>query len=416
MSRKIKLPSELILLLLIIAIFIFIRSIHFSLYLNFSHDQGLFSIKALEIYREKIITLIGPAVSIGFQGRQIFQGSVIYYFQLFFLILGSFDPIISSYIFMIFASFMVIPLYYGSKLLINKTAALLIVILYSLFPYYINYTRFLWNPNFQLSLVPLLIFFMGRFKSKKTYFNFFLLAIYSGFLLQFHYQFLVVTIGLLVYYFLISKLTISYFWVYFIGFLAGFSPLIIFDIRNNFYNLSTLLLYLQNSQFLPGINQNSNIAHYFLSISLMLIITITSSIKKVINKSFVLIIFIAFLTLSLILYLPKPSHGFGMADNWNYPDEEKVGKIIQSNQLSNFNIVNLSYDTLSIVQKYMLYKNQGVKKLEDYKNNKYLYVINKDEKFINNPAYEINTFKPFKKIGEWSINPFYTLYLLERTL
>ena len=67
--------KELVLLLLLIGIFIAIRSIHFTSYLNFSTDQGLFSLEALKIYNEKSLTLIGPPMSYSFQGRELFQGA-----------------------------------------------------------------------------------------------------------------------------------------------------------------------------------------------------------------------------------------------------------------------------------------------------------------------------------------------------
>lgn len=407
-----KLSNEILLLIVFTILFILIRSIHFPQFVNFTHDPALFSIEALSIDREKFIKLIGPSISINFEGRHIFQGPAVYYLQLLFLKLGNFNPLTSSYLFMIFSSFMIIPLYYGVKLLINRRVALAIVILYTLLPYFINYTRFLWNPNFQLSLIPLLFLLMGLFKKKKSKFLFMLISIFMGFLLQFHYQFIIIIIGLLVYYFLILKIRYSFLPIFIGGFLIGFFPLVLFEIRHNFYNIQTLILYFNNPRTSQSINLKE-VSHYFLSLSMFLSVVLFSSFRRI-NRFFLVALFMILLIYSLILYIPKPTQGFRMVKNWNYLDEEKVYKIIKEQRLRNFNIVNLSYDTLATVQKYFLKRDFYNIDFDNYRTNNLLYVINSNDNFMDNPAYEVNTFKPSSIIKQWSINDFYNLYLLKR--
>ena len=120
--------SEIILLFLFLCLFIGIRTVNFTEYLNFSFDQAWSSTRVLEIWRNKEITLVGPGSSIVVNGKQILQGSINYYFNLIFLLLGNFDPIISSYLFMLFAGLMIIPLYLGVRYLFNKNVAFFIVI------------------------------------------------------------------------------------------------------------------------------------------------------------------------------------------------------------------------------------------------------------------------------------------------
>lgn len=407
-----RLSKEVIILAIFVIIFILIRSIHFPSFVNFTHDPALFSIEALSIDRGQFFRLLGPPISINFEGRHIFQGSAVYYFLLLFLKLANFDPLISSYLFMIFSAFMILPLYYGVKLLLNKGAAFILVILYSLLPYYINYTRFLWNPNFQFSLSPLLILLMGLFEQRKNKFLFVFLSIFMGFLLQFHYQFIIIILGLFIYYFFVLKIKFSYLIIFISGFLIGFFPLILFEIRNNFYNLRTIILYLNN----PGTNRSINlneIPHYFLSLSLFSFIILFSLLSKL-KRLFLYTLFIILFIWSLILYLPKPAQGFRAAKNWSYLDEEKAYKIIQEQNLTNFNIVNLAYDTLATVQKYLLKRDLYNIDFDNYRDNKFLYIVNSDANFMNNPAYEVNTFKPSSIIRQWPINAYYTLYLLKR--
>lgn len=201
-------------LLSFLVLFILIRSINFQYHLNFSTDQALFSSQALSIIKNKTLTLIGPKFSLEYDGRFMFQGPLIYYFLIPFLLLGNYDPIKSSFIFMIFCSLMLIPLYFGTRLLINKNAAILFIIIYALFPVFINYTRFLWNPNFQFALLPLLLLLMGIFKKQSNFPLFWLSSATLGLLLQFHYSFLIVIVGLFFYYFFYLRVKVIFFaWV-----------------------------------------------------------------------------------------------------------------------------------------------------------------------------------------------------------
>src|SRR5258708_22188291 len=183
--------NELVLLFLFIIVFIFVRSVYFTEHLNFSDDQAFQATDVLQDYREHKIPLIGNQIdSVRYKGHYIYQGPTYYYMLFPFLLLANFGPITSSYLFMLFCSLMIIPLYYGMKLLINKQTALLMLIVYTLLPYYVSYTRFQWNPNYQLSLLPILILLMGLFKKNNSTKLFIIIAIFLGILFQFHYQFI----------------------------------------------------------------------------------------------------------------------------------------------------------------------------------------------------------------------------------
>lgn len=398
----------------IIVLFIIIRSINFNYHLNFSHDQGQFSSEALNIYNTRSIVLIGPSISYDFEGREIFQGSAIYYFLLVFLIIGKFEPVLSSYIFMLFASIMVIPLYYGIKQLQNNKSAIYLTIIYALFPFYVDYTRFLWNPNFQLVLLPFFIYLMGTYKTKKKHIVLWLIGVIAGFLMQFHYQFIFIILGLIIYYFLIKKDSFKNFMLFCTCIAIGLTPLILFEIRNNFYNIRTIILFISNySHLINNASQTMLAPHYFLSISFFIFIIIFSMIQKILFKKITLLIFTALSIMSMVIYLPKPTHAFGMPDHWNYIEEEKVNAIIKNSPIENYNIANIIYDTQASVQKYLLKKDR-ISVSNDYYNDEYLFVLSKKDGIAKSTAYEVSTFKPSKVIEEWEINEWYNLYLLKR--
>jgi len=405
--------TDFFLVLFFMAIFIFMRSLHFAQVVNFSADQAAASTQALHIWQNKKIVLIGPPASFTYQGHQVFVGSYTYYFQLLLLLVSHFDPIGATYAFVIFASFMSIPLFLGTKNLLNRQAAVFMLILFSLLPIYKDYTSFLWNPNFQFALSPLLIFAMGEYQKKPKLIWLILIGFMSGFLLTFHYQFVVIVIGLLVYYIGLKQLRIQKTLVLFSAMVLGFLPLLVFELRNQFYNLRTAILLCQHFSVVFG-HESRIPAHYFLTLSLFGFLSVLyfaqAKLTWKINYTCFLLLFIW----CLILYVPTPTHAFGMMNQWNVLDEEKVNRIIESQHLVNFNVVNPNYDTLAQVQKYSLQRDHVKIDENNYTNNRYLYVISDQANFMNNPAYEINTFRPSQVKQAWSINSTYTLYLLER--
>ena len=412
--------SEIILLFLFLCLFIGIRTVNFTEYLNFSFDQAWSSTRVLEIWRNKEITLVGPGSSIVVNGKQILQGSINYYFNLIFLLLGNFDPIISSYLFMLFAGLMIIPLYLGVRYLFNKNVAFFIVIIYSLLPLYIDFTRFFFGPSFQLSLLPLIVLFMGLYKKSKKLSYFFLFFFFTGIESQFHFAFLLIFIILFFYYLITYTTSHSHesgnlynrFLLPILAFLIGFSPIIIFELKNNFYNIRLFAKYLQHQ---PSFSNFQLLPHRYLSISLIILILLTPAYKKYLSRSLLVLLTVLLIIIDLVLYLPKPKQAFGMAKNWNYLLEKKAYEIIKKENLKDFNIANLIYDNLSVVIKYQMKKDNYLINFDDYYHNKYLFVIDKSKSNISkNPAYEIQTFSPRRKLKQWKINNFYNLYLFER--
>ncbi len=410
------LSKQALLLAFFLLLFISIRSLYFKESLNFSADQGLFSLRAYELFKSKEFTLIGPTTSINFEGRQIFQGSVIYYFQLLFLVLGNFDPVRASYIFMLFCSVMILPLFFGVKKLAGSRVAWMMVIVYTLFPYYIDYTRFLWNPNFQLALTPLLILSLGYYQEKRNNLLLFLVGLLTGFLLLFHYQYLVILAGVFIYY--LSIRIGRNLLILVCGFAAGFSPLLLFEIRNNFYNLNTLYLYLMNlNKFESSVSGIGFTPHYFLSIGLFGYLILFVILKKYISKFIIYGAFLVSLVVSISLYGLKPESGFGMKEGWNYDLERLAFEITTSQNLENFNTTNLIYDTQASVQKYLIAAQGLNQNIKPHGSNDYLFVIADDEKVVEqDPAYEITSFRPFERVNSWSLKEGYSLILLRRLL
>lgn len=404
---------EWLVIVLWIAIFILIRSLHFTAGLNFSQDQASDSLHGLDLLRAHKITLIGTQTGYNYHGRLLFQGPLFIYTYMAYNLLGGFNPIISSYIFMLTGSLAIIPLYFGMKRLTNTHLAILSIVLYSLVPYFINYTKFMWNPNFQFILTPVLIYFFALYHTQKSLRWLLVLSITAGALLQYHYQFVVIITALGIY--LLSQISrLKNFFVFVAGLAIGFSPVLLFELRNGFYNLNTVVIYLQHYDEVFIKNGSTSVSpHFFLSISLVVCCVVLVLLKKHIKKSYV-VIAIVFLLPFTEPYLKVPDRMYNSTIQWKLENELKVYDIISKYNLKETNISHLDYDNIAVVQKYFLARDNK-QFYDDYYNNKYLFAVSKTDKLSQYKAYEIASFSPRKIVKSWPISSIYTLYLLERT-
>lgn len=396
--------KEKVFILVMMLLYILVRSINFPSHLNFSSEQASFSIRSLEIWENKEATLLGPSISFKAGGREIFQSSITYYTMIPFLILGGQDPILSSYLLVLFGSFMLYFLYSGTKKLTGTEAAVLLTGLFAFLPFYIDYSRFFWNPNFQFLLSPLLIYLLGSYKKTKKIIYCFLAGLFSGLLLLFHYQFVVVIAAVLVY----LRLTHRQPHIFILGATAGFMPMIVFELHNNFYNIRTAIMLLGGES-----NGHKLVPHYFLSVSLFAAVLFSTFIKK---ASMQKIAFIVLLLLfwSMVKYSQMPSNGFGMAYSWYFNSEKQAYEIIKNEKLERYSVVNLIYDTQANVQMYLhIVDNKAFSR--DYLENDYLYIISTDSGIHETHAYEVTSFYPSTQVKMWNIGNNYSLYLYKRT-
>lgn len=385
-------------------------------------DQAEHVILALNVVRNKELVLIGPRVSsVSYASRQIFLGPAMTYLMVFFLSLGKWDPAITSYVFMVFCGLMVIPLYYGVKWLIGKPAAWIMVIIYTFLPYYLTYTRFLWNPNFQFALLPILFFLMGYYRLTKKAWVFFFMSFWLGIVFQLHYQFVFAVILIFAYYFVIAREGFKKFLLFLIGFSAALSPLMLFELRNHFYLTNTLILFARNYKKIDVLGAKN---HYYLTLSFVFLLGFLALVNKYLEKLKPKINIALISCLALVLFFfsskitfDRPETPFwAPAPYWNYQAEVKIYEIVKNEGLKDFNVTNQLYDALAMIQKYMMMRDNIVINYDDYWNNKYLFVVDKAGKkdYMENPGYEVKYFRPYKLLKTWKINDHYNMYLVER--
>lgn len=214
---------------------------------TFHSDQAIELLHTLEILRGKP-RLIGIKTSIS----EVRNGAVMYYLLIPFLLIFNYDPVAGG-VLQSLLSLATIPLVFtlGKKIRGNLTG-ILASFLVAISPLLVSYSRQTLLAFYPLFFSALILFvfssILEKFNFKKTLFLGFLL----GFVLQIHYStatFLLLTL-ITAPLFLPKKRLVSFFVFLITGFLVGFSPLLLFELRHKFFNSKMALLYLQKEKSL----------------------------------------------------------------------------------------------------------------------------------------------------------------------
>jgi hypothetical protein len=199
----------------------------------FIYDTSRDTLKILRLWQDKKITLIGAPASFSLNSEQeIFFGSLYLYLGMLGMIFTNFSPVgavlANTIIFTLS-----IPVFYLfiSNLYKNQFEKIFPTILYAMSPLTITHARFFWNPNL---LIPLsVIFWFLIISSKNNKIKKFIAGITIGIMFNLHYFSIIPLILYLI--FSILRKESKHLYLILAGFIISSLPLIIFEIRNNYY-------------------------------------------------------------------------------------------------------------------------------------------------------------------------------------
>lgn len=247
MKFKISLTTILITLILVLAAVL--RLYNIGKYMTFLGDEGRDSLVALGILQGHF-TLLGPRASAG----NFFTGPIYYYMMAPFLWLFHLNPVGPAVMVAIFGIATVYLIYYIGNEFFDKITGLSAAALYAISPLVITYSHSSWNPNTVpfFSLLTLYILYKAVTNSKSWKY-YLLVGLLLGICIQLHYisLFLAVIVAvslILMHWFLNKKLLLvplilNYLEI-FLGFLIGFSPFILFEVRHGFPNTKTIIQFI----------------------------------------------------------------------------------------------------------------------------------------------------------------------------
>lgn len=243
----------------------FLRLYRIADYMTFLGDEGRDVLVAYNILHGHP-TLLGPTASVG----GFFLGPIYYYFMAPFLWLFNYNPVGPAVMVAFFGAATVFLIYKVGSEFFNKTVGIVAAFLYSISPLVIAYSRSSWNPNLMpfFSLLTLYLIYKAV-KSNKIK-----LFILSGFVfgitMQLHYLALflgvIVAVYMLLYSFVFTRKNIlpmlikQYTYTY-VGFVVGWSPFLVFEIRHRFINIIRIFNFIFHS------GDTGSDAHFFETIS-----------------------------------------------------------------------------------------------------------------------------------------------------
>lgn len=414
--------KNIILITVLIALFFFLRIYHLEDSLNFGSDQGMTLLETYNLFQAKKITLISQTGSSWTaDGRYIFFSSLLYYILMPVLILFSWDPISVSYFLIILQFVSLVFLFWLIARTRNFETAAIFSLLYIISPRLVEHSRFVWTPNFLIPLssaVLALMFLLSR-KKKKLSVIALTIGIICGIGFQMHYSFVLVIIIAISWLLLGKYFRGREYLCLFSGFILMLLPLIVFELRHNFYNLRTAV-YIFQAKRSTGQDQIFQFyPHYFLAAAPFLLYAVAKLLNRLkkVNKYF-LYILLPFIFYDLMQILPTPSHGYTMVSGWNYQGVKKTRDIILSQDPRNYNIVDImTQDTRAMNLRYLLtIVGKAPMGIVEYPNASVLYIISKIpiEKILSGSMWELDVVKPARITKTWNVQNDINLYLISR--
>ena len=214
-------------------------------YAVFSFDQGRDMLVVWDIVYNHNLTLIGPVT--GLQG--VFLGPFYYYLLVIPFILSGGHPM-SSAIFTALVGMATIPLSYLVLLkLFNRTTAAIAAIIIALSPYLVFYSRFAWSPNILPAIALVFYFCLVRVCQGKVKFAY-LGTLALAMALQIEAASAIFYIPTIVVAYLIFRPKVGFKSLIYCGLilLVFVSPLILFELKNNFLITKNLIKFFVGKQ------------------------------------------------------------------------------------------------------------------------------------------------------------------------
>ena len=235
-----------LLVLVLSLLFLFPRSVEL---INgnpvFGFDQGREYLAVYNILVNHKFILIGTELGAGSAGiNGLFHGPIYYYLLTIPFILFNGDPAGGTYLIFFFNLTAAVFLFYFVRKIFGLWPAVLAAFIMAVSPIFISQARFLWSPNPPAFFILLSLYFTYLLRKKSS-----LIIFLSAFFAAFVYNFEMGTaiplcIALLIYSVYIFGKDIKKYLFLFSGFIVGFLPMILFEIRHNFLGLNGLITYL----------------------------------------------------------------------------------------------------------------------------------------------------------------------------
>lgn len=384
------------LLILIFVTAILIRFYNFENRINFGLEQALPLLTSANYLEKPSLLGLESVRRTTSLNHSIYFSPFFTYTLLPLQLITNFNPLLITAFFSAINIVTGLILYLVTYKIFTKRIAIWTLFLFLFNSIMISHSLFIWINNYTVFINTLLIYLVWRIKQD----NFKFASIIAGFLvgLNIGMEYMYILTGapvvfLLILYFTKNKLQNMFLFI--LGVILSFSPTIIFDIRNNFYHLATLLQYGIDTIQTPH-KTGFEYMHFLQFIPILCILGALLIDKAYIAKN----VFAGFLlAIYFVVNISSPDISFtkaiGMADGLTYPILYETARAISEDNPNNFNIAStFDLDSRALGIRYLLERRFDTKPLGviEYPEADILYVIAKINYDFTNAPWEITSF------------------------
>lgn len=232
-----------VLLIAILLLGGFLRLYRISEYMTFLGDEGRDMLVMKRMIIDHKFTLLGPTASVG----GFFLGPIYYYFMLPFVFVWGLNPVGAAVMVALFGIATIYVVYRLGSDMFDRPVGFIAALLYSVSPLVIAYSRSSWNPNLVPFFSALVIYFLWSSVANKRPQRILWVGVALGVGLQLHYLFLFMFPVVAVWYLFYgrSRTWRAFYVLGVLGFLIGYGPFLLFELRHGFPNTIAIVNFLR---------------------------------------------------------------------------------------------------------------------------------------------------------------------------
>jgi len=389
--------------------------------INFHLDPPFFLHEVKDMVDSGKIRLIGPMVATKvIEGRYFFTGPFFYYLLAILGIVLSWSVIkmTAFFTFLWLGTFTLI--YFWLRRRFSRDISLSAYALLSFFPIFISYSRMIWNPHLLPIFGVLLLWFLEE--RKRGLIFFFLAGLFFGLGIHVHYG--AVLWLLIAAYYLIDDIRTKSFsflnWFFFFaGMVIAESPLILFELRHNFYNLRTVIFQIQHFQLSAG--YTFGVLHYYLFPLIPLICKfyglVLEKLKILVGSKPVFFFEIVLVGYFLMISIQSNQELTYRPLHWSLEKQKQVIEMIVKDNEETFEVATtINSDTRALELRWWL-REKGIKPLgvEEYNQAVVLYLVAPEFRPPEKETvWEVKALRPFEIEKQIDLGDGYIFYKLRR--
>ncbi len=406
---------------LITLVALILRFNHYEKLVNFYLDPPFFLHEVKDMVDSGKLRLIGPMVATKVvEGRFFFTGPFFYWLLALLGIVLNWEivPMTGFFTLLWVGTFVLI--YFWLRRRFSGDISLSAYAILSFLPIFISYSRMIWNPHLLPIFGVLFLWFLEERKRGLAFF--FLGGLFLGLGIHVHYSALLWLL-ILAYYLILdlkNKDFILKNWLLLgAGAVIVESPLILFELRHDFYNLRTIIFQIRSFQLSAG--YTFGVLHYYLFPLIPLICKfyglVMEKLKIIFGSKLVIALEIALIGYLLIISVQSNQRLTYHPSHWSLEKQKQVVDLIIDDNEETFEVASIiGFDTRALDLRWWL-REKGIKPLgvEEYNSAVVLYLVAPETRLPEKETvWEIQSLRPFRIAREVDLGDGYIFYKLRR--